>query len=99
MLRDLDRVRIWLAQPQHVQLEVLPREEPRCVEHRAIEVLLERHRTGLELAHHLVMTMLEILLDAELLERLRPLLAIPPVGAEDAADVEEDVREVQIALP
>jgi hypothetical protein len=42
------------------------------------------------------MAMLEVFVfDAELLECAFPLLAIPAVGAEDAADVEEDVGKRQ----
>ena len=41
-----------------------------------------------------MVAMLEVfLLDAELLQRSRALLPVPPVGAEDAADVEEHVSE------
>ena len=100
VLRDLDGVRVRLTEREHVQLEVLTREQPRRVEHGDVEVFVERHCAGLELAHHLMVAMLEVVfLDAELLKRTRALLAIPAVGAEDAADVEEDVREGQFPAP
>src|SRR4030095_2268262 len=92
---------VWvgLAQRQHVELEVLSREQPRRVEDRDVEILLERHRARFELAHDLMVAVLEVLVfNPELLEGPRALLSIPSVGAEDAADVEENVRERQLGL-
>ena len=50
-------------------------------------------------SYHLMVAVLEVvILQPKLLECLGALLAVPSIGTEDAADIEEDVGERQIVL-
>src|SRR5690348_17344403 len=95
---DRDRPDERLALVEHEGRELFLREGARREEDRAVEILIEREAADLPVADELLMPVLEFLAEVEALVGARALLVVPAIGAEDAADVEEEVSEGHVAV-
>src|SRR6185436_5645033 len=93
--RDLaghvDALRPRNALREHEGLELLARECALGAKHGDIEIFVERNLSRLERANRFLVPVLKIVgIYSKVLDRDCPLLAVPAIAAEHAADVEQD---------
>src|SRR5207237_3471605 len=89
---DVEAVGGRSAQSKHELFEVVAREVAVPPEHRLIEILVERDLPRLEGADGFLVPILKVFpIQPETKNRVGPLLAIPSVGSEHTANVEEQL--------